>query len=102
MKKNKRIIVLNVFIVTWVISTIVLMVSLSMVDLKLGTKLGEGFFYIKGHYKEMTEISGQMKSTTVTEQGPGIFTVPLGFSMLLAAIVFIYLKAKKKDDKIAK
>jgi hypothetical protein len=95
-----RIIAANVFFVSWIIFTLILIVSLSMVDLKMGDKIGEGIFYIKGYYKEMTEIGGEMESTIVTEQGPGVFTVPLAISLLLTLIVSIFLPKNEKDEKI--
>ncbi|WHY03319.1 hypothetical protein [Neobacillus sp. DY30] len=99
---KKRVIDANIFIVSSIIFTIIMLVTLAMVDLKLGTKLGEGVFYIKGHYKEMTEIGGEMKSTTVTEQGPGVITVPLALSLLITLIAAIFLPKKKKDEKVVK
>ncbi|MEH7111737.1 hypothetical protein V7124_05055 [Neobacillus niacini] len=99
---KKGIIVTNVFVASWIVFTLILIVSLSLIDFKLGTKIGAGLFYIKGHYKEMTEIGGEMKNTIVTEQGPGIITVPLGLSLFTALIAIVYLKLKKKDEKITK
>jgi hypothetical protein len=76
-----------------------MVLTLAMVDLKLGTKIGEGVFYIKGHYKEMTEIGGEMKSTIVTEQGPGVITVPLALSLLITLIAAIFLPKKRRMKK---
>jgi hypothetical protein len=92
--------VANVFVVSWIIFVAILLIGLALFDIKLGTKLGEGIFYIKGYYRDTIEIGGKLKNTTVTEQGPGILTVPLAFSCLIALISLFFIKSKKKVDEV--
>jgi hypothetical protein len=85
----------NLFLIAFVITYGVLAFYISTTDLQLGDRIGSGIFYMKGYYETSEVIGGVTRTVTVTENGPGMYVIPLLVGLISALVGWFVARSRE-------
>lgn len=86
----------NWFLIAFIITYGALALYVSSTDLQLGDRMGSGIFYLKGYYETTEIVGGQVQRYTVTENGPGMYVIPLLVGSLVALGSFFVARPNER------